>query len=144
MAIPEDNVDGTVGRVNGSSTKVGTLFSLNCNLYNIYVRNASDTLIDLQPEDSYESGTESLIDGVIESIVKELNPLAWYSGINGNGVISVVMDKAIDDAAELQTRIRRIGKDANASTTSVGPNDVDISGTRVYAATSIPKFGDAS
>jgi hypothetical protein len=144
MAIPEDNVDGTVGRVNGSSTKVGTLFSLNCNLYNIYVRNASDTLIDLQPEDSYESGTESLIDGVIESIVKELNPLAWYSGINSNGVISVVMDKAIDDAAELQTRIRRIGKDANASTTSVGPNDVDISGTRVYAATSIPKFGDAS
>ena len=144
MAIPEDNVDGTVGRVNGSNTKVGTLFSLNCNLYNIYVKNASNTTIGLQPEDSYESSTESLIDGVIESIVKEINPLAWYSAIDGDGIISVVMDKAIDDAAELQTRIRRIGKVANASTTSVGPNDVDISGTEVFAATSIPPFGDNS
>jgi len=53
------------------------------------------------------------------------------------GTIHVVMDKAVNDATELRTRIRRIGLDSGASTTSIGPNDVDISGTTVVAASSL-------
>jgi hypothetical protein len=49
----------------------------------------------------------------------------------------IVMDKSTSDASELQTRIRRIGKDSGASTTSIGPNDIDISGTTVTAAASL-------
>jgi hypothetical protein len=41
------------------------------------------------------------------------------------------MDINVDDHTELQTRIRRIGVDDGASTTSIGPNDIDISGSDV-------------
>jgi hypothetical protein len=47
------------------------------------------------------------------------------------------MDKNINDAAQLQQRIREIGKDTGATTTSIGPNDIDISGSDVVAASSI-------
>jgi hypothetical protein len=76
-----------------------------------------------------------LVDGVIESIVKEISPLAWYAPNDTTGKIYVVMDKAINDATELRTRIRRIGLKQDG-TTSVGPHAVDISGTLVTTATS--------
>jgi hypothetical protein len=47
------------------------------------------------------------------------------------------MDKGVNDATELRTRIRRIGLDSGATTTSIGANDVDISGTTVVAASSL-------
>jgi len=125
MTIPRDLVDGTTGRVNGSDTRVGNLYPVNCNLYNIYV--AYEGPVDLRTQDSY--GGDAVIDGVIESIVKELNPLAWFADNNNSGRIRVVMDKAIDDAAELQHRIRNIRN--------------DIGGTTVWPATSMT-FGDNS
>jgi len=125
MAIPQDLVDGTTGRVNGSDTRVGNLYPVNCNLYNIYV--SYEGAVDLRTQDSY--GGDAVVDGVIESIVKELNPLAWFADNNNSGRIRVVMDKAIDDAAELQTRIRNIRN--------------DIGGTTVWPATSMT-FGDNS
>jgi hypothetical protein len=133
MAIPEDNVDGTVGRINGSNTRVGTLYNSNCNLYNIYV--IYEGAVDLRTEDSYGEDN-AVVDGVIESIVKELNPLAWFAPNDNDGIISVVMDKSINDAADIQRRIRDLSP--------VGPNETDISGTTVWAATSIPPFGDNS
>ena len=51
------------------------------------------------------------------------------------GLIYIIMDKAINSASELQIRVRRIGKDTNATTTSIGPNDIDISGTTVELGT---------
>jgi hypothetical protein len=47
------------------------------------------------------------------------------------------MDKSINDATELRTRIRNIGKPTGSSVTAVGPNAIDISGTTVVAASSI-------
>jgi hypothetical protein len=48
------------------------------------------------------------------------------------------MDQSVNLASELQIRIRRIGIDGGgATTTSIGPNDIDISGTTVAAAASI-------
>ena len=130
----------TVTRVNGSSTRVATLFNPNVNLYLITVQNGSNSAINLQLEDSYDgdgAGADvALVDGVIESIVKEISPLAWFAKADTTGVIYVVMDKAINDATELRTRIRRIGLVAGGTTTAVGPNAVDISGTTVTAATS--------
>jgi hypothetical protein len=119
----------SVTRVNGLGVTTGTLYSLNCNLYIMTVKNASNSAIDLQGEDD-------AVDEALEQIIKELNPLAWFAPANSTGVVHLVMDKAINDAAELQIRVRRIGKDAGANTTSIGPNDIDISGTTVQAAVS--------
>jgi hypothetical protein len=47
------------------------------------------------------------------------------------------MDKHINSASELQVRIRSIGKDSGATTTSIGPNNIDISGTTVESAVSM-------
>jgi hypothetical protein len=118
----------TVTRVNGLKATVGTLYNDNCNLFKITVKVAAGTAVDLTAEDD-------AVDEVVEQIVKEINPLA-YVAVNANtGIIYVVMDKAINDAAELQVRIRRIGKDTGATTTSIGPNDIDISGTTVELGT---------
>jgi hypothetical protein len=129
MAIPQDLADGTTGRVNGSDTRVGRLYTPNCNLYNIYV--SYEGAVDLTEEDSY--GNDAVIDGVIESIVKELNPLAWFADNDNNGLIRVVMDKALNDAGEIQHRIRNLSP--------IGAHQINISGTEVYAATSMT-FGD--
>ena len=126
----------TVTRVHGSDTKVGTLYNINANLYIITVKNTSAVALDLSLEDSY--GTDSTVGGVIEAIVDEISPLSWFVPADQStyaGQIYVVMDKAINDSAELQIRIRRIGLLANGST-SIGPNIRDISGTVVTTATS--------
>lgn len=119
-----------VTRVNGLRNLVGTMYADNCNLYLITVKNASNSAIDLTAEDD-------AVDETVEQIVKELNPLAFFITNSSAGTIHVVMDKGVNDAAELRTRIRRIGKDAGADTTSIGANDVDISGTTVVAASSL-------
>jgi len=126
----------TVTRVNGSATEVGTLYNLNANLYLITIKNTSSSTIDLTPEDS--TGANAVVGGVIEAVVNEISPLAWFvpaDQITYKGQIYVVMDKAINDAAELRTRICRIGLQSNG-TTSIGPHLVDISGTTVTVATS--------
>jgi len=124
----------TVTRVNGSATQVGTLYSPNCFAYLITVKNTSGTAIDLQTEDSY--GSNAVVGGVIESIVDEINPKAWFAPADNTGKIHVICDMNIDSASELQTRIRRIGLKSDG-TTSVGPNTIDISGTTVASASSI-------
>jgi hypothetical protein len=119
---------GEVTRVNGLKATVGTLYNDNCNLYKITVKVAAGTAVDLRAEDDAVNET-------VEQIVKELNPLAYFVVDADTGLIYVVMDKAINSASELQIRVRRIGKDAGATTTSIGPNDVDISGTTVELGT---------
>jgi hypothetical protein len=119
----------SVTRVNGLRNTVGTVYADNCNLYLITVKNSSASAIDLRAEDD-------AIDEAVEQILKEINPLAFFITDSSAGTISVVMDKSITSASELQTQIRRIGIDSGATTTSIGPNDIDISGTTVAAAAS--------
>lgn len=111
----------------GLKATVATLYADNCNLFKITVKNAAASARDLRAEDD-------AVDETVEQIVKELNPLAYFIVDDASGVMHVVMDKAINSAAELQVRVRRIGKDSGATTTSIGPNDVDISGTVVEDA----------
>jgi hypothetical protein len=115
----------------GDNTTVGTMYSPNAFCYKLTVEDASNTAIDLRAEDDAYNET-------VAQIVREISPLAYFVVNDASGVIHLVMDKNINSASELQARIRTIGKDADpATTTSIGPNDIDISGSDVVAATSI-------
>jgi len=83
------------------------------------------------------SGTITLgiIDGVIESIIKEINPLAYFIPNDSTGHIYVVMSGNIDSDSELQKRIRNIGLLSSGGLTSTGVNNTDISGTTVVVPT---------
>lgn len=120
----------SVTRLTGLRNTVATLYQDMVNLYKVTVKTAAPAAVDLRAEDD-------AVEEAVEAIVKELNPLAFYVADDNSGVIYIIMDKNISDATELQTRIRRIGKDNGATTTSIGPNDIDISGTTVQAATSM-------
>jgi len=122
---------GTVTRTNGLNCTAATLYSLNANAFLITVKNAGASAIDLRAEDD-------AVDEAVEQIVKEINPLMFFVTNSSAGTIHVIMDSSTSSAAELQVRIRRIGIDGGgATTTSIGPNDVDISGTTVAAGASI-------
>ena len=113
-----------VTRTNGLQATVGTLYAPNCNLWLATVKNTGGSAIDLRAEDDAVNET-------VEAIIQDLNPLAYFTTDSNAGTMMLVMDKAINSASELQARIRTIGKDSGASTTSIGPNDIDISGTTV-------------
>jgi hypothetical protein len=122
---------GTVTRTNGLNCTAATLYNLNANAFLITVKNAGASAIDLRAEDD-------AVDEAVEQIVKEINPLMFFVTNSSAGTIHVIMDSSTSSAAELQVRIRRIGIDGGgATTTSIGPNDVDISGTTVAAGASI-------
>ena len=121
-------------RVNGLRNTVGTLYEDMVNLYKITVKTVGASAIDLRDEDD-------AVDEVVEAIVREINPLAFFVVNDNSGIMYVVMDKNINDATELRTRIRRIGKVAGTgTTTAIGPNAIDISGTIVEDAVSM-SFG---
>ena len=119
----------------------GTLYSPDCNLFKVSIKNAGGTAIDLRAEDdAINTGTNPQTDTAVfeavEVILGELSPTAYFTVDDASGVMYLVMPKGINDKDELQTRIRNIGKDADpATTTSIGPNDVDISGSIVETAT---------
>lgn len=103
---------------------VGVQHEPGCHCYLLTVQNASNTAIDLRGEDD-------AVNEAVEAIIMEIAPLAYFITDSNAGTVALIMDKNINDHAELQTRIRRIGKDSGASTTSIGPNDIDISGSDV-------------
>jgi hypothetical protein len=111
-----------VTRVNGLQATVGTLYADNCNLFVVQVQNNSNSNIDLRAEDD-------AVDEAVEMIVKELNPLAYFVVNANTGLIYLVMDKNINSASELQTRIRNMGS-------AVGVNSIDVRGTDVTLGTS--------
>jgi len=121
----------TVTRINGSKTLINTVYNNNCNLYKIIVQDATPTVVNLQNETS-----DLKINGAIEAIVDEINPLAYYVPNATAGIIHVVMDKSINDYAELQLRIQRLGTLKTTIISSGATENVTISGTTVTLATS--------
>jgi hypothetical protein len=109
-------------RVNGLACTAGTLYSLNAKAFLVTVKDVGASAIDLRAEDD-------AVDEAVEMIVKELNPLMFLVTNSAAGTIHIVTDVSLS-AADLQTRIRNLG-------TAVGPNDIDVTGTTVAAATSI-------
>lgn len=128
-----------ITRVNGLGPLAGNLVALNSSLHVIQVANASSVAQDLSTEDN-------AVDETVEAILKEVNPLAYFVADNTSGNIYVVTDKNVS-SSDLQHRIRTIGADSaptrtsattfTYATTSVGPNDYDISGTTVTTATTL-------
>jgi hypothetical protein len=116
-------------------------------MYNIYVINSSDVAVDLTAQDSY--GGNLKVDGVIEAIVKELNPLAYFTSGSGNkNVISVVLDVRFDEgnidptsvAAELTKVVQRLSPVNSYGSDT--PTQVNIAHSVVWPATSMT-FGDS-
>ena len=121
----------TVTRTTGTShMTVGVQHEPGCHCYLLTVQDASNTAIDLRAEDD-------AVNEAVEAIIMEIAPLAYFITDSAAGTVALIMDFNIDDHTELQTRIRQIGKDSGASTTSIGPNDIDISGSDVLPIRSV-------
>lgn len=127
----------SVTRVNGLACTAGTLYALNSKLFKVTVKNTSGTAQNIQAEDD-------AVDEVVEQLVKEINPLAFFV-VDGNGGVMHIVTDVNQSAAGLQHRLRLIGGSATSSdgnktftyaVSSVGPNTIDCSGTTVETAVS--------
>ena len=121
----------TVTRTTGTShMTVGVQHEVGCHCYLLTVQNASNSAIDLRAEDD-------AVNEAVEAIIMELNPLAYFITDSSAGTVMLIMDKNFNDHTTLQARIRLIGIDDGATTTSIGPNDIDISGSDVLPVRSL-------
>jgi len=122
-----------ITRVSGSGLSVAaTVYGPGATAFKIIVKIANGTAVDLRAEDD-------ALDETVEQIIKEINPLMYMTTNADTGIMTVVCD-ANATAADLQARIRTIGKAANYPTstvTAVGPNNIDTSGTLVTAAATL-------
>ena len=128
-------------RANGLACTAGVLYPLNVKIMKVTLKAANGTPVDIRTEDD-------AFDEVVEQVVKELNPLAFYvPDDSAGGEINIVVDVS-QSAAGIQHRIRQIGADTPATSTdgnktftyaatSIGPNDKDISGTIVSDAAAV-------
>ena len=123
----------TVARVHGSGkTLAGDVHYPGAFAFKILVKIANGTAVDLRGEDD-------AIDETVEAICKEINPLIYHTTNDASGTMTVVCDNSAT-AADLQARIRLIGKAANYPTstvTAVGPNNIDTSGSLVTLAATL-------
>jgi len=121
----------TVTRTTGTShMTVGVQHEVGCHCYLLTVQNASNSAIDLRAEDD-------AVNEAVEAIIMDLNPLAYFITNSSAGTVMLIMDKNFNDHTTLQARIRLIGIDDGATTTSIGPNDIDISGSDVLPVRSL-------
>ncbi len=125
----------TVTRVNGSGlTAAGNVHSPGAFAFKIIVKNTGGTAQDLRAEDD-------AIDEAVEAIVKEINPLIYHTTDDASGIITVVCANSAS-ATDLQHRIRTIAGDYDReadtySVSTVGPNNLDCSGTDVTDAATL-------
>jgi hypothetical protein len=125
----------TVTRVTGVQAQAGNLYQVNANFFLLTVKKTDGNAIDLRTEDESTAGATN-IDGAVEMILKELNPLAYFITNSSAGTIHLAMDKNAT-AADIQTRVRRIGLNPNDDgSTVLGVTGVDVSGSTVTAGTS--------
>ena len=122
-----------ITRVNGSGLSLaGDVHYPGAFAFKILVKIANGTAVDLRAEDD-------ALDETVEQICKEINPLIYHTTNDNSGTITVVCDNSAT-AADLQTRIRTIGRAANYPTstvTAVGPNNIDTSGSLVTLAATL-------
>ena len=107
-------------RVNGSGkSAAGDVHYPGAFAFKILVKIANGTAVDLRAEDD-------ALDETVEQICKEINPLVYHTTNDASGTMTVVCDNSAT-AADLQARIRLIGKASNYPTstvTAVGPNNI--------------------
>jgi|TARA_B110000259_G_scaffold159307_1_gene182266 hypothetical protein len=122
-----------ITRVHGSGRSLaGDVHYPGAFAFKILVKIANGTAVDLRAEDD-------ALDETVEQICKEINPLIYHTTNDNSGTITVVCDNSAT-AADLQARIRTIGRAANYPTstvTAVGPNNIDTSGSLVTLAATL-------
>ena len=114
-----------ITRVNGFGNYVVGSYRSTANIgaYKLTVQNASDSAQDIRAED--DAANE-----VVEAIMMATNTLGASFTDSNAGTGTILVDSSQWDAASLQAAIRHLG-------TAVGPNDIDVSGTTVVAASTL-------
>jgi hypothetical protein len=79
---------------------------------------------DLQAQDSDSAGE---VDQAVEAVVREVQPLMYFTPSAGDGLIHVIVDGHAVDADTLQARIRALGT----------VNSLDLSSATVTEASSL-------
>ena len=112
-----------VTRVNGFGNYVVGAYrsSANIGAYKLTVQNASDSAQDIRAED--DAANE-----VVEAIMMATNAIGSSFADANTGVATLLVDDTQWDAASLQAAVRALG-------TTVGPNNIDVTGSDVVAAT---------
>jgi hypothetical protein len=125
----------TVTRVTGVQAQAGNLYQDNAKLFLLTVKKADGSAIDLRTEDESTAGVTN-IEGAVEMLLKELNPLAYFITNSSAGTIHLVMDKN-SNKEDIQTRVRRVGLNPNDDySTVLGVTSIDVSGSTVVDAAS--------
>lgn len=114
-----------ISRVNGFGNYVVGSYrsSANIGAYKLTVQNASDSAQDIRAED--DAANE-----VVEAIMMATNAIGSSFTDSTAGTATLLVDDTQWDAASLQAAIRHLG-------TTVGPNDIDVTGSDVVAATTL-------
>ena len=114
-----------IGRVNGFGNYVVGSYrsSANIGAYLVTVKNASASAQDIRAED--DAANE-----VVEAIMMATNAIGSSFTDSTAGTATLLVDGSQHDAASLQAVLRGLG-------TAVGPNDIDMSGTTVAAASTL-------
>ena len=141
MATFQKYKQGQGNAVVGTQTTKNTLYGSTLGLHIVEIKNSVAIRGNLIAE-------TDLVGGVVDSIVSEVNPMAYVVGgvsaANPGGNLYLITDAKVS-AGDIQHRIRTIGANAapvrlTATTftyanTAVSERSVDISGTVVYTVT---------
>ena len=141
MAIFQKYKQGQGNNVVGTQTIKNTLYGSTLGLHVVEIKNSVAIRGNLIVECD-------LVGGVVDSIISEVNPLAYVIGgvssANAGGNLYLVTDAKVS-SGDLQHRIRQIGANTAATrltattftyaNTAVSERAVDISGTVVYTVT---------
>ena len=141
MAIFQKYKQGQGNNVVGTQTIKNTLYGSTLGLHVVEIKNSQAIRGNLIVECD-------LVGGVVDSIISEVNPLAYavggVSSTNAGGNLYLVTDAKVS-SSDLQHRIRQIGANTAATrltattftyaNTAVSERAVDISGTVVYTVT---------
>jgi hypothetical protein len=110
----------SVTRVNGSVGAVGTLHSVaQLDAYLITCKDTGGSAVNIQASTG--------ADEVVESVIREVQPLMYLVPNANGGVVHVVVDGHAVDADTLQARLRNLGT----------VDSIDLTGTTVEAGAAI-------
>jgi len=110
QVISRRNIMAGFTRVNGAAAAiVGTLTTTaQLKAYLISVKDDSSTAIDLTADDG-------VVEGKLEQLLREINPLMYFATNSGAGTVTIVVDGHANDATSLQERVRNIFGAANTN-----------------------------
>tara|TARA_B100000212_G_scaffold190323_1_gene143468 strand:+ start:4569 stop:4931 length:363 start_codon:yes stop_codon:yes gene_type:complete len=114
-----------ITRVNGFGNYVVGSYRSTANIgaFLVTIKNASNSAQDIRAED--DAANE-----VVEAVMMATNAIGSSFTDSNAGTATLLVDDTQWDAASLQAAIRHLG-------TAVGPNDIDVSGSTVAAASTL-------